>query len=173
MKIVLFGYMGSGKSSVGKQLASTLNYNCIDLDSEIEKREDKTISEVFNEKGEIYFRNIEKEILQDLISSPEKLVIATGGGTPCYGDTTTFLSTQPNVITIYLQTSLEVLTTRLYSEKAHRPLIAHLQTEAVLKDFIRKHLFERSHYYTQATFTVNTGEAGVQEIVAKIIVLLF
>ena len=94
--------MGSGKSSVGKQLASTLNYGFIDLDAQIEMKESMTISEVFSEKGEIYFRKKEIQVLNDLILSDKQSIIATGGGTPCYGNVMNFLTSEEKVITIYL-----------------------------------------------------------------------
>lgn len=165
--------MGSGKSSVGYELASALKFSFTDLDTEIEKEEGTTISTLFADKGEIYFRKKENEVLKRLIDTENNLVIATGGGTPCYGDTIHFLNTQKDVITIYLKTSLETLTPRLFKERYERPLIAHLNTPEELKDFIRKHLFERVHYYNQAQFKVDTDNTSVPEIVEAIVAQLF
>lgn len=173
MKLVLIGYMGSGKSAVGNQLANTLNYNYFDLDSEIEKHEGTTISIVFEQKGEIYFRRKENELLKALISENSRMVLSTGGGTPCYGGAMTFLLEQKDVIAIYLKASLEIVTKRLFEEQIHRPLIAHIKSEAALKDFIRKHLFERSHYYNQASVVINTDGYSVEEIVREIVARLF
>ncbi len=86
MKIVLIGYMGSGKSSVGKKLAEVLGISFMDLDDEIEKREHISIQKIFSKKGEIYFRKIEKEVLQTILIKRDSFVLATGGGTPCYAD---------------------------------------------------------------------------------------
>ena len=83
MKIVLIGYMGSGKSAVGKQLASKLQILFKDLDNEIEILEGNSISQIFSDKGEIYFRKKEREILTDILTTEKNLVLATGGGTPC------------------------------------------------------------------------------------------
>ncbi len=165
--------MGSGKSSVGYELASALKFSFTDLDTEIEKEEGTTISTLFADKGEIYFRKKENEALKRLIDTENNLVIATGGGTPCYGDTIHFLNTQKKVVTIYLNTSLETLTTRLFIERSDRPLIAHLNTQEELKDFIRKHLFERAHYYNQAQFKVETDNTSVSKIVEAIVAQLF
>lgn len=173
MKIVLLGYMGIGKSSVGVKLAKTLSYDHFDLDTEIENREHKSISELFRDKGEIFFRKKENEVLKALIRQNSKLVLSTGGGTPCYGDSMQFLNTHKEVITIYLKGSLELLTNRLFAEREHRPLIAHLDSENLLKDFIRKHLFERAYYYNQATITIDTDDRTVNETVELIVSQLF
>lgn len=173
MKLVLIGYMGSGKSTVGKQLATKLKYQFIDLDEQIELEESKTIPELFSEKGEIYFRRKENQILNNLVHSKQNLVLATGGGTPCYGDIMSFLSSEEKVLTIYLKTSLDILTSRLLLEKNERPLISHIEDETALKDFIRKHLFERSYYYNQAKMRIDIDELSVDEIVTEIVAQLF
>ena len=165
--------MGSGKSSVGKRLASTLNYGFIDLDAQIEMKESMTISKVFSEKGEIYFRKREIQVLNDLILSDKQSIIATGGGTPCYGNVMNFLTSEEKVITIYLKTSLDILSERLFIEKDKRPLISHIQDEISMKDFIRKHLFERSFYYNQSSLAIDTNTKSVDEIVKEIVVNLF
>ncbi|MAP55410.1 shikimate kinase [Altibacter sp.] len=173
MIIVLIGYMGSGKSTVGKRLAATLNANFIDLDTAIENREGSSVSELFRAKGEIYFRRKENEILKNLIENIATGVIATGGGTPCYADTMPWLLQRKDVTTVYLKTSLELLTKRLYAERASRPLIEHLQDADTLQDFIRKHLFERSYYYRQASLVIDTSEKDIATIVEEIILKLF
>ena len=173
MKLVLIGYMGCGKSAVGVQLATALGHKYIDLDDRIEFLENKTISEIFKEKGEIYFRKLENRVLKDLISSEASVLISTGGGTPCYGDTMEFLSNDDSVVTIYLKTSLKVLTNRLFAERAYRPLIAHIDDKIILVDFVRKHLFERSFYYSQAKLIIDIEDASVEKIVEKIVSNLF
>lgn len=173
MHLVLLGYMGSGKSSTGQLLASITNRNFQDLDNVIATSEGMTISELFRRKGEIYFRNMEAEVLNDLLQHDEPIMIATGGGTPCYGRVMDELDKNENAITVYLKTSLEVLTQRLFPERHNRPLIAHLETEVALKDFIRKHLFERSFYYNQADIIVDCDERNPKEIVEQILLELF
>ena len=165
--------MGSGKSSVGKALAASIGYNFFDLDSQIEFIEEKSISKIFYEKGEIYFRKRENLILKELMTSETNVVLAAGGGTPCYGDSMDFLLRQEETITIYLKASLSFLTDRLFQEKLNRPLIAHIDTKEILMDFIRKHLFERSYYYNQASLKIDVENVSVAELVKKITMALF
>ena len=165
--------MGCGKSSVGKQLAANLGYEFKDLDTQIEEEEAKTISEIFLEKGEIYFRKKENKTLKHLINTSKNLVIATGGGTPCYNDTMNFLTSNPGIISVYIKTPLDVLTDRLFTEKSKRPIIAHLENKEVLTDFIRKHLFERSFYYSEASMIIDAQDASIETIAEMIVARLF
>jgi shikimate kinase len=173
MKIVLIGYMGSGKSTIGNRLATVLSTSFYDLDTEIEKEENLSIASVFDEKGEIYFRKKERTTLLRLLEQDNQSIIATGGGTPCYGNIMETILSKPDVTAIYLKASLETLTQRLSHEKEKRPLIAHLKTDALLNDFIRKHLFERNFYYFQAERTVSVDDKTVARIVEEIVVDLF
>lgn len=173
MKLVLIGYMGSGKTSIGKQLAKTLDYQFVDLDEFLENKENKTIPEIFSEKGEIYFRNKEHILLKEIISTEDNIIISTGGGTPCYGDVINFLTSAKDIITIYLKSTTTELTDRLFSEKENRPLISHLENKKALDDFIRKHLYERSFYYNQANIVIDTNGQSKNLIVEAIIFRLF
>ncbi len=83
--------MGSGKTTIGNHLSEVLNYKFIDLDQAIENEEQQTISELFSKKGEIYFRKKERTILEKILSSNANIVVAIGGGTPCFGDTMRFI----------------------------------------------------------------------------------
>lgn len=168
MKIVLLGYMGSGKTTIGRHLAASLNYLFIDLDIQIEKKEQLSIPEIFSKKGEIYFRKIEREVLEDILATNTNVVLATGGGTPCFGNTLDYLDSIEGCRTIYLKTSSETLTDRLFNEKQERPLIAHLQTKELLNDFIRKHLFERSYYYNKSDLKIQTDTKSITEIIEEI-----
>ena len=109
--------MASGKSLIGKKLAETLNYNYIDLDAFIELEEQQTISELFKQKGEIYFRKIEHKHLNTLLNSSEKTILSLGGGTPCYYDTMSLLKAQDDFKTIYLRVYRNRCTfSRIYRE---------------------------------------------------------
>lgn len=165
--------MGSGKSSVGIKLAAALKIPFKDLDSEIEKVEKTSISNIFSEKGEIYFRKVEGKVLKKLLSATSSFVLATGGGTPCYGDSMTYIAGLEDVVSVYIKVQLGTLTSRLFSEKENRPLLAHLKTEDELNDFIRKHLFERAYYYNQSKEIVAVDAENINETVEKIILKLF
>ena len=170
MKIILLGYMGSGKTGVGRLLAEKLEIPFLDLDHEIERKEGRIIPEIFKVSGEIYFRKKETETLKAIFESgPENFVLSVGGGTPCYGKNLELIKTEPGVSSIYLKTSLEELTRRLLIEKDSRPLISHLPSEEVLNDFIRKHLFERTYYYNQADIIVETDARTPGEVAEDII----
>jgi shikimate kinase len=172
MKIILIGYMGSGKSNVGEELSKVIHLPFIDLDSYIEQQEGKSVSAIFTDRGEIYFRRKEAEYLKSLLASHPKLVLATGGGTPCYGDVMSQLLEVPKSVTVYLNCSVDTLTTRLWKEKNQRPLISHLTSEELLNDFIRKHLFERSFVYNKAAIKINCDTLTTSEIVEQIVLKL-
>jgi shikimate kinase len=171
--VVLLGYMGSGKSSVAKELALQTGFEYIDLDNFIEENEQLKISEIFFQKGEIYFRRMERIYLEKLLQFQQPVVLSLGGGTPCYGDTMDLINQNPNVTSIYLSANVNTLTERLFKEKEKRPLISHLETREDLNDFIRKHLFERSFYYNQAETIIKTDGKSISEIVEEIKQKLF
>tara|TARA_B100000809_G_C15138874_1_gene531975 strand:+ start:6337 stop:6861 length:525 start_codon:yes stop_codon:yes gene_type:complete len=168
MKIVLIGYMGSGKTTIGKQLSTSLNYKFIDLDQAVENEEQQLVSEIFSKKGEIYFRKKERKVLETIITKDLDIVLATGGGTPCFGDTMEFIKSSENTITIYLKSSNQELTQRLFNERLNRPLISHIESKEILNDFIRKHLFERSYFYNQSEFKITTDSLSITEVIEGI-----
>ncbi len=153
MNIVLLGYMGSGKSTIGKILARQLNYNFIDFDDFLQEREKMTIKEIFNVKGEIYFRKLENKYLKQVLEIQPATVISLGGGTPCYGDNMEIIKNSGNP-TVYIKVAVGELTARLWKARAVRPLLAHQDTPEKMDEFVRKHLFERSFYYHQASIKV-------------------
>ena len=106
MIVVLLGYMGSGKSTIGRTLAKKLEFKFLDLDEYIEQNEKVSVAELFNSKGEIYFRSIEAKAVKQLCNDSDSLVLALGGGTPCFGDTMSFLNEHSNVMTVYLKASV-------------------------------------------------------------------
>ena len=162
MKIVLLGYMGSGKTTVGKLLAQQMNLNFIDLDNYIEKSLDTTIPELFGSKGEIFFRLRENELLKEVMEEQENVVLALGGGTPCYSNNMDLvLNYTSNVF--YIKLSIPELSARLAQEKENRPLISHLSEEE-LPEFIGKHLFERNPFYNQATHVIMADKLKVEDL---------
>lgn len=148
--VYIMGFMGSGKSTVGKKLASILERNFVDLDAEIEKQKGKKVASIFDQKGEAYFRKLEQNILYQL--NTKNSVISVGGGTPCFFDNLSFMKSHGT--TIYLHLSEDALFQRLKSAKTQRPLIAGLEEEE-LKTFINQKLKEREAYYQQAELVVS------------------
>lgn len=169
MKIILSGYMGSGKTAVGKLLQDKIQLPFLDLDHEISNNENKSIQEIFEQQGEIYFRRKEMATLQQLLNSEESFILSLGGGTPCYGKNLQLIQEHPHAKMFYLKAGLKTLTNRLFEERAERPLISHLDSPELLEDFIRKHLFERAFYYNQSEFIIETDDRG-PEAVANLIV---
>ncbi|HMI02128.1 MAG TPA: shikimate kinase [Pedobacter sp.] len=165
-KIILLGYMGSGKSTVAKLLASNIGFPYADLDDVIENESHASISELFEKRGEIYFRKLEHQLLEQIMQKPGNLVLSLGGGTPCYANNCDFFKAG-NVVSIYLKGSVDTLYERLLPEKEHRPLIAQLDLDK-MKEFIAISLFERSYYYTQASHTISIDGKTPDEIVSGI-----
>ncbi len=166
MKIVLIGYMGSGKSTVGRLLAEGLGMPFLDLDSYIEAGLKAGIPEIFKEKGELYFRKMEHHYLREVLNTPGEAVIALGGGTPCYsGNMELLLEHTPHLF--YLMVPLQELVERLKKEKSERPLIRDIPDEE-LAEFIGKHLFERRQFYARATHTIATAKKEAAEIASDI-----
>lgn len=170
MKIVLVGYMGSGKSTLGSLLADSLKVPFIDLDAYIETSLGLSIQEIFHKKGSIFFRKQERLALEALLKEEGDFVLATGGGAPCYGDNMEFILGHATHV-VYLKLTVQALIERLTPEKSHRPLIAHLEG-AALEEFIRKHLFERAFYYNQAHLVQAVENQSPQQSVAAILTAL-
>ncbi len=168
MKIVLLGYMASGKSAVGKILSKKLNIQFVDLDSFIEEREQLSIAQIFETKGEIYFRKKEGDYLQELLNLNENWLISLGGGTPCYGNNMEFIKKKSN--SFYLKASIDTIFERLKNETAQRPLVAAIGSEN-LKEYIAKHLFERATYYEGANHTILVNDKNLNQIVDEILLL--
>jgi len=172
MTIFLVGYMGSGKSTIGQRLAQILKYNFIDLDTYIETKEDMSIVSMFQSKGEIYFRKVENIYLQEVVKI-DNTVVALGGGTPCYGNNMQLILESDNSKSIYLKGSIAILVERLNKQKNSRPMISHLRTEEALREFIGKHLFERSQFYTMSDITITIDIKSVNEIIEELLLKLF
>jgi len=173
MNIILIGYMASGKSSVGKVLANKLNYEFIDLDDYIEKEEQNTIAHIFKSNGELYFRKLETKYLKIILDSKNSVVLSLGGGTPCYGNNMDLVLNDSNSKSVYLKTGIPALVGRLKNEKSKRPLIAHIESDELLTEFIGKHLFERNQFYSLAETKISTDGKNETEIVEELLLTLF
>ena len=171
MKIVLLGYMASGKSTIGREISKKLDMKFIDLDDYISKREKRSISEIFKVEGEIYFRKIEGSYLGEILNSKDSFILSLGGGTPCYSNNMELILNS-EASSIYIKASIKTLVARLTSEKNKRPLVAELENDK-LTEFVAKHLFERRFFYEQASITVITEDKSIEEITTEIRILLY
>lgn len=152
MKIFLLGFMGTGKSFWGKRWAGQNNLCFFDLDHEIEQKCGLTISQIFEQQGEAYFRDQERERLRSF-ENEDNYILSTGGGTPCFYDNMQWMN--ENGLTIYLRTSLPIIKERLAREKSHRPLIRNYDDQEI-EDFIKNSLRKRGKYYDQAHIILDT-----------------
>jgi len=167
-KIVLIGYMGSGKTTIAKLLSDKLGIPPLDLDQIIEEKVQLPVVAIFEQKGEVYFRKQEHMLLKELLSGSGDLILSLGGGTPCYANNHELLAME-GVVSVYLKASIDTLYGILTEAKSKRPLIAALEGDQ-LKEFIAMHLFERSFYYNHAMHKVvidnKSPEATAEEIMA-------
>lgn len=170
MIISLVGYMGSGKSHISKILSDKINFKLIDLDKEISRRNKLTIPEIFEKKGEIYFRKLERETLEEILATQENIVLSLGGGTPVYYNNMEIINN--NSASVFLRASISTLAERISKQKEKRPLIAKIADED-LPEFIAKHLFERNVYYSKAQLSINTDEKNPEDIIQEIIEKLY
>ncbi len=150
-RIFLIGYMGSGKTTLGRKLASRLNYDFIDLDHALEEQAGMTIAEYFSSFGETAFRVAESEILK-LTAYPENVIISTGGGAPCFFDNMDWMNT--NGTTLYIKLSAKTLADRLEHGKEARPILRDKHGDELVT-FIAEKLTEREPFYTRAKVIVD------------------
>ncbi len=165
MTIFLIGFMGCGKTTVGKKLAKKLKYDFIDLDEEIEKKEQCTISQIFESKGEDYFRSLEHNLLLDL-PNKSNVVISCGGGAPCYFNNMEMMNNAG--YTVYVTMPAGALFSRLKQAKATRPLLQNMNDETLMK-YIKDKLIEREITYRLAKISVNGINLNVDDLAALII----
>jgi len=164
MIIFLIGFMGSGKSTLGKRLAKKIDYDFLDMDQVIMKDEGQTVSEIFETKGEAYFRQKETELLQQL-NADSNQVVATGGGAPCFASNIDIMNQKG--VTVYLKMSPACLAGRLYNARAVRPLIAHLNADELL-GYIEIKLAEREPCYNKAKCVIKAENVRPYHIVSLV-----
>lgn len=160
MKVFVVGYMASGKSTFGRRLAEKLDTVFIDLDNYIEQQTGSSITELFNSRGEAGFRKIESEMLRKAVEEQPDAVIACGGGTPCFSDNMTYLNEKG--ITVFMETSIPVLISRLIEESENRPLMAG-KTEDEIREKVLAQLCERLPIYLEAKLKWSGDELDTQE----------
>lgn len=149
-RIFIIGFMGSGKTAKFDDLAKKLKWSSLDFDGIIEYKEKVTIKEIFDKHGEEYFRDLEKKYLRELEAYPN-MVIAMGGGTPCFHDNMEWMN--KNGVTIFVDTPIEIILKNLENETDKRPLLAG-KSKDELKEYVTTTLAQRRKYYEQATHTV-------------------
>jgi shikimate kinase len=159
-RVYIIGFMGSGKSTVSKKLAATLDWEFIDLDKEIERNAGKPIRMIFSTSGEDHFRKLEEKTLFNLNINTDT-VISTGGGTPCYGSNMDFMNRTGLVI--YLKMTPGQLQSRLKGRAASRPLISGKNNTELLQ-YISDKLLEREKYYLKASIIVDSIDLDINAL---------
>jgi shikimate kinase len=152
MLIFLLGMPASGKSTLGKMLSKQWGWEFIDLDQLIEKAQQKSIPDIFSEKGEDYFRKIEKQVLQETMFQ-DNTIIATGGGTPCFGNNMEII--QQKGFSVFIDTPLSTITDRIWSSPFERPLFSATDKETLL-DQVDALYQKRLPFYAQADCRVQS-----------------
>lgn len=166
MLVFLIGYMGCGKSSIGKPLARRLGMSFVDMDTEVEKQCGMSVGDLFACRGETHFREVEREVLSRL-SRLENTVVATGGGTPCYYDNMEVMNRKG--VTVYFKLSPQKLVSRLIYGKSKRPLLRD-KTDEELLEFVTDALAKREETYEKAKLIISC-DALSDDYVAEHVVM--
>ncbi len=169
--IFLWGFMGAGKSKLGRRLAKYMELDYKDLDNEIEKWEGRSISNIFNENGEEAFRNYETKQIE-LLKNEQDIIISCGGGTPCFNDNHKLMNKMG--LTIFLSVDTNELAKRLKKSKKKRPLLKSLNSDSKLKSYVESTLQNRMQYYKTAhlVFEYNSFKKKKVQALAESILLL-
>ncbi len=164
MRIFLIGFMGSGKTTWGKIISEKMNLPFFDLDDLIEKRANLKINDIFDRKGEAYFRKLEAVCIRELHEKSD-FILACGGGTPCYYDNMSLMNSLG--ISVWLNTPRQVMATRLLEEAGQRPLIRSL-SPGKLQEYIDDKLEERLQFYDQAQLMIDPTEITPEELIQQL-----
>ncbi|MDB3875208.1 shikimate kinase [bacterium] len=170
MNIVLLGYMGCGKTTIGKIISNITGKRFIDLDSYIESTTNQTISNIFSSKGEVYFRKIESDCLKVIMGNYDNVILSLGGGTPCYSNNLNLIKDSKS---FYLKYSTTILSNRLINIKSSRPILSNINNIDSMNDYVAKHLFERNYYYNQVSDIIQCDLKSKDEIANEILSLLY
>lgn len=166
MLFYLIGYMGCGKSSIGREAARRLGWRFVDMDREVERMHGMSVAEVFARLGEAVFRKSERTVLEELAAGGEDVLVATGGGAPCCGDNMHLMQTSGK--TIYLKLSPEKLVLRLKPCNTNRPKLAGMDREQMLA-YIRENLPAREGVYEQAAMTIDCDRLSDDAIASYVV----
>lgn len=151
--IFLIGYMASGKTTLGRAVSEASGVRFVDLDEYIEQQAGMTVADIFASRGEAAFRSLETSALRALAASPGPLVVACGGGTPCFGANMELMNLLG--LTVYLDASEDVIFSRLTAERSRRPLVARLSGDD-LRSYISDSLAGRMPFYSKAAARFST-----------------
>ena len=162
MRIFLIGFMGSGKSTMGRALASELDLTFIDLDSFLEEKYFKTIPQIFAEEGEESFRRKERKVLEEVCSF-DNVILATGGGAPCFFDNMKLMN--KSGFCVFLDVDVTSLVNRLIHAKTERPLIKGKSPEE-LHEFIEGLLAKRRPFYEKARYILTGSEITANQVIS-------
>ena len=160
MRVFLIGYMGVGKTTIGKKLSTRLGLKFIDLDRVMSNGLSLSISQIIDTKGEIYFRDLERETLRK-VSEMEDVLVATGGGTPCFFDNIKMIN--QNGVSVFLKLDEKSLVKRLLRNQDSRPLIKG-KSPVELDQFVKSHLSSRLPFYTQSAITYNALNSNSESL---------
>ncbi len=160
--IAIVGLMGVGKTTIGTKLADKMKYYFIDCDQEIEDREQRTINRIFVESGEKYFREVEKNVIKEIIARDEEIVLSLGGGAFINEETRKLL--QEKAITIWLHASIDEILHRI-GHKNNRPLLNQQNKRQVLEELAAK----RYPYYSESNLKFDTTSENHEILISKII----
>ncbi|MCL2245764.1 MAG: AAA family ATPase [Lentimicrobiaceae bacterium] len=163
-RIVLVGFSGAGKSTIARKIARQLNYEVIDTDKMLEEKYRISVDAIFEKYGELVFRQLEQQTLVEALKQ-ENVVIATGGGAPCFFDAMKLIN--ENACSIYVEMSPKSLTQRLSHAKVARPLTKN-KTEEELLAFITEQLALRTPIYQQAHLTVKGEDFDLQNLIQRL-----
>ena len=167
MRVFLIGYMGCGKSSLGRKLAKMADMRFVDMDSMIEEREGASVSDIFRYEGEEYFRKLERAIIDELSQTEEDMVISTGGGVPTWQDNMAKINSVGE--SFYLRRTAEQIASRLSPHgRQKRPKLRGLNDEELVL-FMRENMAQREPYYMQATHCIDCAERSDAELIEYIL----
>ncbi len=163
--IYLVGMPGAGKSTVGRALAGILNRDFIDLDDYIERKEGRTVREIFTSEGESRFREIEAIYLRGISDAQGGQVIATGGGTPCFAGNMDLINSRG--VSVYLKVPSEILAERIWDNRQQRPLITSTSRQQLITH-LQQTLAWREPYYLRANLTISEGDPDPGNIIREL-----
>ena len=163
MKIFLIGYMGCGKSTLGRKIAKATGYRFVDMDAAIEEREGASISDIFHYEGEEYFRKAERALIEELGVADDNLIISTGGGAPTWRDNVAYMNSVGQ--TFYLRRTAKQIASRLSPHgRQKRPKLRGLNDEELVA-FMTENMAEREPFYSQAAWTIDCAERSDAELI--------